>query len=169
MNPAPIQIVSRHRFEDMFLQSSHHWVISIREADEIGIPRPDFINPRVNLAFCDLINGPGIATPEDVESVYQFSLEWMKQVLEDPTKANLVVHCFAGVSRSTAMALIPLLLYYSSFRLAGERLFEVNKYAVPNTHVLYLITQKFGLDPGKVFEDLFRASQGGVGGNVRRR
>src|SRR5258705_6159070 len=63
-------------------------------------------------------NGPGIATPEDVESVYQFSLEWMKQVLEDPTKANLVVHCFAGVSRSSAMALIPLLLYYSSFRLA---------------------------------------------------
>jgi predicted protein tyrosine phosphatase len=66
------------------------------------------------------------------------------------------------VSRSSAMALIPLLLYYSSFRLAAERLFEVNKYAVPNTHVLYLITQKFGLDPGKVFEDLFRASQGGV-------
>ena len=33
MNPAPIQIVSRHRFEDMFLKSSHHWVISIREAD----------------------------------------------------------------------------------------------------------------------------------------
>ncbi len=120
MNPAPIQIVSRHRFEDMFLKSSHHWVISIREAeaDEIEIPRPDFINPRVNLAFWDLINGPGIATPEDVESVYQFSLEWMKQVLEDPTKANLVVHCFAGVSRSSAMALIPLLLYYSSFRLA---------------------------------------------------
>jgi predicted protein tyrosine phosphatase len=121
------------------------------------------------LAFWDLINGPGIATPEDVESVYQFSLEWMKQVLEDPTKANLVVHCFAGVSRSSAMALIPLLLYYSSFRLAAERLFEVNKYAVLNTHVLYLITQKFGFDPGKVFEDLFRASQGGVGGNVRRR
>ncbi len=55
MNPAPIQIVSRHRFEDMFLKSSHHWVISIREADEIGIPRPDFINPRVNLAFWDQI------------------------------------------------------------------------------------------------------------------
>ena len=90
MNPAPVQIVSRHRFEDMFLKSSHHWVISIREADEIGIPRPDFINPRVNLAFWDRISGPGIATPEDVESVYQFSLEWMKQVLEDPTKANLV-------------------------------------------------------------------------------
>ena len=35
MNPAPIQIVGRHRFEDMFLKSSHHWVISIREADEI--------------------------------------------------------------------------------------------------------------------------------------
>ena len=68
MNPSPIQIVSRHRFEDMFLKSSHHWVISIREADEIGIPRPDFIKPRVNLAFWDLINGPGIATPEDVES-----------------------------------------------------------------------------------------------------
>ena len=86
-NPAPIQIVSRHRFEDMFLKSSHHWVISIREADEIGIPRPDFINPRVNLAFWDLINGPGIATPEDVESVYQFSLEWMKKVLEDSGRA----------------------------------------------------------------------------------
>jgi hypothetical protein len=88
MNPAPIQIVRRHRFEDMFLKSSHHWVISIREADEIGIPRSDFINPQVNLAFWDQINGPGIATPEDVESVYQFSLEWMKQVLEDPTKSK---------------------------------------------------------------------------------
>src|ERR1700730_10960589 len=116
MNPAPIQIVSRHRFEDMFLQSSHHWVISIREADEIGIPRPDFINPRVNLAFCDLINGPGIATPEDVESVYQFSPGWMKQGLEGPKKANLVVHWFGGGAPRSAMAVIPLLLYYSSFR-----------------------------------------------------
>src|SRR6266481_820216 len=87
----------------------------------------------------------------------------------DRLHALIPTDAFKIDNLSEAMALIPLLLYYSSFRLAAERLFEVNKYAVPNTHVLYLITQKFGLDPGKVFEDLFRASQGGVGGNVRRR
>jgi len=78
----------------------------------------------------------------------------------DRLHALIPTDAFKIDNLSEAMALIPLLLYYSSFRLAAERLFEVNKYAVPNTHVLYLITQKFGLDPGKVFEDLFRASQG---------
>jgi hypothetical protein len=54
-------ILSYHRFEDRphdslaiapaEFRAQMQALKSIREADEIEIPRPDFINPRVNLAF----------------------------------------------------------------------------------------------------------------------
>jgi hypothetical protein len=56
----------------MFLKSSHHWVISIREVDEIEIPRPDFINPRradvgPRCAGDSVFRGGGIPRKEGLE------------------------------------------------------------------------------------------------------
>jgi predicted protein tyrosine phosphatase len=121
------------------------WVASIREQDADPIPRPEFFGNRINLAFYDLTDGPNIATAAHVEKVYRFSQRWAKAAHSDPTTASLVVHCFAGISRSSAIAMIPLLLYYRSEKAAAKRLYEINRWAAPNTHVLYLIEEKFHL------------------------
>ena len=145
MEPAPIQILSRAAFDLMLLSTGRHWVASIREQEADPIPRPEFFGNRINLAFYDLTDGPNIATAAHVEKVYRFSQRWAKAAHSDPTTASLVVHCFAGISRSSAIAMIPLLLYYRSEKAAAKRLYEINRWAAPNTHVLYLIEEKFHL------------------------
>jgi len=147
MTEAPIKIVNRWEFEHMDL-NNYPFAISIREADEIEIPRPDYNGERLNLAFYDLTEGPGIATADDIEAVRSFTEKWMPE--ENEPRGNLIIHCFAGVSRSSAIALVPLLVYYQDERAAAERLFEVNRWADPNTHIVYLIEESFGLD-GELF------------------
>jgi predicted protein tyrosine phosphatase len=153
---APIKIVSRYDFEHMDFRD-YPFAISIREADETEIPRPNYNGERLNLAFYDLVEGPGIATSDDIRAVHSFTSKWMPVLNMDP-KGSLVIHCFAGVSRSSAIALIPLLVYYQfrvhdHERAAARRLFDVNRWADPNTHVLYLIEENFGLD-GSLFTAL---------------
>jgi predicted protein tyrosine phosphatase len=137
MEPAPIQILSRAAFDLMLLSAGRHWVASIREQEADPIPRSEFFGNRINLAFYDLTDGPNIATAAHVEKVYRFSQRWAKAAHSDPTTASLVVHCFAGISRSSAIAMIPLLLYYRSEKAPAKRLYEINRWAAPNTHVLY--------------------------------
>jgi len=111
MEPAPIQILSRAAFDLMLLSASRDWIVSIREEEANPIPRPEFSGNRINLAFYDLMDGVNIATASHIEEVYRFSERWAKAAHSDPATANLVVHCFAGISRSSAIAMIPLLLY----------------------------------------------------------
>jgi predicted protein tyrosine phosphatase len=153
---APIKIVSRWEFEHMDL-NDYPFAISIREADEIETPRPDYNGERLNLAFYDLTEGPGIATADDIRAVQGFTSKWMPALHSEP-KGGLVIHCFAGVSRSSAIALVPLLVYYQFKVLkhefaAAKRLFEVNRWADPNTHVVYLIEESFRLS-GELFTAL---------------
>jgi predicted protein tyrosine phosphatase len=107
------------------------------------IPRPEFSGNRINLTFYDLMDGANIATASHIEEVYRFSERWAKAAHSDPATANLVVHCLAGISRSSAIAMILLLLYYRSEKAAAKRLYEINRWAAPNTHILYLIEEKF--------------------------
>jgi len=87
------------------------YVISICEYDERGkvVLRPDFCGQRLNLYFRDLTDGVGIATEADIEKTCKFSAKWALAARKDPEKAPLVVHCAAGISRSTAIAMIPLI------------------------------------------------------------
>ena len=68
----------------------------------------------MNLYFWDLTDGVGIATEADIEKTCKFSAKWALSARKDPEKAPLVVHCAAGISRSTAIAMIPLIAYYES-------------------------------------------------------
>jgi len=159
MTEAPIKIVSRWEFEHMNL-NDYPFAISIREADEIEIPRPNYNGKRLNLAFYDSVEGPGIATADDIRAVHAFTSEWMSALYSEP-KGSLVIHCFAGVSRSSAIALVPLLAYYqlrvSEYELtAAKRLFDINRWADPNTHVIYLIEESFRLN-GELFTALEEA------------
>jgi len=157
MNPAPIKIVSRYDFEHMNLDG-YPFAISIREADETEIPRPSYCGKRLNLSFYDLTEGPGIATADDIRAVHRFAEEWVA-AREDDWQAGLIVHCFAGISRSSAVALVPLLLYYQDELAAAKRLFEVNRWADPNTHVVWLVEESFQLE-GDLFTALEEAKMG---------
>ena len=159
MTEAPIKIVSRWEFEHMNL-NDYPFAISIREADEIEISRPNYNGKRLNLAFYDSVEGPGIATADDIRAVHAFTSEWMSALYSEP-KGSLVIHCFAGVSRSSAIALVPLLAYYqlrvSEYELtAAKRLFDVNRWAEPNTHIVYLIEESYRLN-GELFAALEEA------------
>jgi predicted protein tyrosine phosphatase len=81
--------------------------------------------------------------------------------VKDPEKATLVVHCAAGISRSTAIAMIPLIAYYENVQLAARRLYQLRESAQPNTHVLYLIHQKLSLEEN-IYEILFQAQNPGL-------
>ena len=141
MEPAPIQILSRAAFDLMLLSAGRDWIVSIRKEEANPIPRSEFSGNRINLAFYDLTDGANIATASHIEEVYGFSERWAKAAHSDPATANLVVHCFAGISRSSAIAMIPLLLYYRSEKAAAKRLCEINRWAAPNTHVLYQVAR----------------------------
>ena len=160
MTEAPIKIVSHWEFEHMNL-NDYPFAISIREADEIEIPRPNYNGERLNLAFYDLTEGPGIATADDIEAVRSFTEKWMPEENANEPRGNMIIHCFAGVSRSSAIALVPLLAYYQlrvqGYELAAaRRLFDINRWADPNTHVIYLIEESFELD-GSLFTALEEA------------
>ena len=104
MTPAPVSIVDRETFCLMDL-SRVGYVISICEYDERGkvVLRPDFRGQRLNLYFWDLTEGVGIATEADIEKTCKFSAKWALAARKDPEKAKapLVVHCAAGISRSS--------------------------------------------------------------------
>jgi len=159
MIEAPIKIVNRWEFEHMNLDD-YPFAISIRDPDE-NIPRPNYNGERLNLAFYDHVEGPNIATVDDIGAVRSFTERWMPEENANEPLGNLIIHCFAGVSRSSAIALVPLLVYYqlrvSDYELAAaRRLFDVNRWADPNTHVIYLIEESFGLD-GSLFTALEEA------------
>ena len=159
MTPAPVSIVDRGTFCLMDL-SRVGYVISICEYDERGkvVLRPDFRGQRLNLYFRDLTDGVGIATEADIEKTCKFSAKWALAARKDPEKAPLVVHCAAGISRSTAIAMIPLIAYYESVHLAARRLYQIREFAQPNTHILYLIHQTLSLEEN-IYEILFQAQK----------
>lgn len=160
MIPAPIRILSRHDFLEADLAQTSH-VISICEFDEEGtVLRDDFAGERLNLYFYDLPDGHGVATQKDVLKAIHFSARWAREAHDDPANA-LVVHCFAGISRSSAIAMVALLEYYGSLRMATGRLFEANPYAQPNTLVLHLISELLELKEN-IYEVMFRVQSGSI-------
>jgi hypothetical protein len=96
-----------------------------------------------------------------LEKTCKFSAKWALAARKDPEKAPLVVHCAAGISRSTAIAMIPLIAYYESAYLAARRLYQIREFAQPNTHVLYLIHQTLSLEEN-IYEVLFQAQNPGL-------
>ena len=41
--------------------------------------RPDFQGRRLNLYFDGVVEGPGVATPADIEALYRFGREWLAE------------------------------------------------------------------------------------------
>jgi predicted protein tyrosine phosphatase len=98
-------------------------------------PRPESIAPewRLSLGLHDIVEareGHVLARPEQIETLLAFFRAWERQ-------APLVIHCYAGVSRSTAAAYIALcaLTQRPEAEIAQD-LRRLSPTATPNRHMV---------------------------------
>lgn len=83
---------------------------------------------------------PGACTPEHIQTLLAFG----ERVHREPD-SHLLVHCHAGVSRSTAVAAVLMCQHAPGReREAFMRLAKIRPQAVPNQHVLDLADQALG-------------------------
>ena len=116
-------------------------IISIGANEPLQRPPKGFDNhpaKKLRLEFWDIssakrgkMTGP---SKKDIEKIIDFSNGILKE--ENPT---VLIHCFAGISRSTAAGLILLTKYYNGdIEKAKKELFKLVPKASPNTRMLKL-------------------------------
>ena len=66
----------------------------------------------------------------------QFFIEEFTKLIEDNNIYNILIHCFAGISRSTALGFLLLKLQGLDNWIAWEKLLKIRPYAQPNTRFL---------------------------------
>jgi predicted protein tyrosine phosphatase len=155
-----IRVAPEAEFLSADLNKEYDYVISIQDAARYpAVLRPDFKGARLNLYFDDIVEGATVAKEADIAKLYEFALDWQETVRRDSPRARLIIHCLAGVSRSAATAMLPLVLHYGSFREAARRLFLARQYLHPNTWILHLIEERLLTEerlrlgtPGTIFE-----------------
>ena len=72
-------------------------------------------------------------TEKDIQDI----LAYLKMLTEAAGKINLVIHCHAGISRSTAVAAMLFRMMYGDDQKAIEKLFEIRSCAHPNGLMLH--------------------------------
>ena len=75
----------------------------------------------------------------DVESLIDFLEGW------DPAEGALLTHCYAGVSRSTAAALIAATIKTGDPEWSARRLRVAAPHALPNRRIVALADEALGL------------------------
>jgi predicted protein tyrosine phosphatase len=147
MIPPIVKVWNRHTFEKQDISEQFQYAVSIQEYDEVPhVVRPDYRGHRLNLYFFDTerTDEPGYPLKSDIDQLMCFSEKWVRKAHEDPFSARLVIHCFAGVSRSAACAMLPLCLYYDDYQAASEHLYNRYPYVMPNTLILKMIKELRG-------------------------
>jgi predicted protein tyrosine phosphatase len=143
-----LRVASEAEFLAADLNLLYAYAISIQDVSRYPVVlRRDYRGTRLNLYFDDVLGGDRSASSVDIERIYEFAGRWAKAAARDPARAALIVHCAAGVSRSAAVAMLPLSLHYGDFRTAARHLFLAGQPLIPNTHILHLIEEK--LRPGE--------------------
>jgi predicted protein tyrosine phosphatase len=85
------------------------------------------------------------------------TLEDCEKALEFLSKGGKrIIHCAAGISRSTAIALGYFLKVFSTYEEAVDYLFVIRAEAKPNTLVVTLMCQLLGIDSVKVLQYIDR-------------
>lgn len=92
---------------------------------------------KLRLEFFDIseekrgkMNGP---TKADIENLIKFFNEVLKE-----NNPFILIHCYAGRSRSAAAGLILLNMYYKDYKKAINKLYKVVPNAMPNKRMLKL-------------------------------
>jgi predicted protein tyrosine phosphatase len=142
MHPV-LKIYDQTSFEGCGLNGKFQFAISIQNKGSYpAVLRPDFRGRRLNLYFDDVVEGPGAATPADIEALFSFGIEWLADVRKH--HSSTVVHCGAGISRSAAAALLFLVLYFENYLAAATHLFRLAPHVAPNALICRLIFEKLG-------------------------
>ena len=159
-----LKIWDQGSFERANLNEEFRFAISIQNTvDWPSVLRPDFQARRLDLYFNDTIEGAGLATPADIQELFDFGQGWLQEARSDPARAAIVIHCGAGVSRSAAAGFMLLSLYFDSYRAAASYLFRTHPHVAPNTLVLRLIFQKLGPAYGvDIFEAIAQGKQDAI-------
>jgi predicted protein tyrosine phosphatase len=131
-------------------------ILSIGDPGDQAPEELQHFSSRLRLEFDDIespITGHTLPTPADVEKAVHF-------IGEAPEP--LLIHCFAGVSRSSACSLIKLLYVFGSEDFASmfETLYRLRPIAYPNRLIASYVDDSFGLE-GALIEavDQFRTEQ----------
>lgn len=153
LNAKPwIRIIDQPSFMKDDLNCNAQFVVSIQDRGDSGnVLRPDFTGYRLNLYFDDVYDEERGARPEDIKRLLEFSRQWRNSARTDPWLARMIIHCWAGHSRSAACAMMPLSLWYSNFREAATDLYARASYLTPNVRILYLIGEVLGETWGKKY------------------
>jgi predicted protein tyrosine phosphatase len=155
-----LKICDQASFEKADL-NEFHFAVSIQNKGSSVVLRPDFQGRRLDLYFDDVTEGPGAATAEDIDALFDFAQQWLSAARFNPALASIVIHCGAGISRSAAAALLLLTLYFSNYLAAATHLFRTHPQVWPNALVCRLICEKLGSGFGP---DIFEALARGKGG-----
>lgn len=108
-----------------------------------GYETPDILEhipQRHRFSFFDVVD-PSLAmspTPQDVERLIEVGSS-----LED--QGHVLVHCHAGMSRSTAAALLFMVLHDASPQEAAEQLMAVRFPCWPNSLIVRMADEQLGL------------------------
>lgn len=137
------------------------YVRMLRPSHLISIIQPEFQPPRpaeIELLNHHRVGVHDISEPQpdrrliernDVDAMIEFIDEW------NPDRGSLLVHCFAGVSRSTATALVAHVVKSGSPGRSARALRHAAPHALPNRRVVALADEILGLDG-----ELIRAFEG---------
>ena len=73
-------------------------------------------------------------------------ITFLKPFVKDDQQHNLGVNCFAGISRSTAVGIIALVMSGRSVEQALKEILKVRNIAWPNLRILSFASQIIGMD-----------------------
>lgn len=131
-------------------------ILSIGDPGDQAPQEFEGFSSRLRLEFDDIespVTGHTQPTPADVEKAIRF-------IREAPEP--LLIHCFAGVSRSSACSLIKLLHVFGTEDYASvfATLYRIRPIAYPNRLIASYVDDIFGLE-GALIEavDQFRTEQ----------
>lgn len=108
-------------------------VVRLPDAKEVLYLEFDDVTDELQ-GFALTLNGVVLATKEDCHKALQFLSQG----------EAIIVHCRAGVSRSTAIVLGYFLSLHADYNIAIDTLFAIRPCADPNTYVLRLMTEILG-------------------------
>jgi predicted protein tyrosine phosphatase len=148
-----LKICNQPDFEKADL-SKFQFAVSIQsQGSRPAVLRPDFQGRRLNLYFDDVIEGPGAATMADIDALFDFAQEWLAELRRNPS-ARTIVHCGAGISRSGAVTMMLLSMYFGAYQSAAIHLFRSAPQVIPNSWICRLISEKLGPSYGDISQAL---------------
>lgn len=138
-----IHVCSLARLPEMIAKTGSRHVVSLLAAED-NLIRPAAIDPENHLwlrmnDISEPVEGSVLPQPKHVEELIAFVRRW-------PREAPLIIHCFAGISRSTAAAFVSVcaLNPASEEHKIANTLRDASPTATPNIRIVTLADQLLG-------------------------